>query len=502
MNMRRAKVVVVGGGSAGWIAASYLNAVLNERHPTAEVTLIEAPSIARIGVGEATVPSIRETLSRIGIREDEFLKESDGTFKSAIAFRNWRKGANHEYLHPFDQRAHLGRGDRTAAEWLTNPARGDWASQVSILSHLAKGGRAPKAIGWPDWGSTFPYAYHMDADAFASHLSIRAKARGVGHIEARVVETVMDSESTIASLKLDDGTEIAGDLFLDCSGFAALLTGRALNVPLVKYDEWLMCDRAVTMRVPYDVYRPERIRPYTVSTAMGAGWIWDIPLRSRRGIGYVYSSAFLSDEAAEYELRNYEGPHAKNLAIRRLEFPVGRRAENWVGNCVAVGLSSGFVEPLESTALYTVEAVISSLVEHLDFSDLDHSENVAVSRQAHNRRIANLYEEILDFVNLHYCTSDRSDTAFWREVTSPRRVSPGLASLLELWRVKAPSNLDLRRPSQLFSAASYEYILFGMLQTPSGEATATELSASMREAVRKSLAKMPSHEDLLSHLVG
>ncbi|MFZ1742316.1 MAG: tryptophan halogenase family protein [Pontixanthobacter sp.] len=494
------KLVIVGGGSAGWLTASYINSVVNAARPSVEITLVEAPSIGRIGVGEATVPSIRETLSRIGIGEKEFLRASDGTFKSAIGFKNWLNNDGEVYFHPFDQRTSKGRADTDARDWLDSARNIAWADTVSVLNHLNREGRAPKALGWPDYGSVFPYAYHMDAEKFAGTLADFAKARGVRHVEAMVTDVSLTKSSDIASVLLDSGETLAGDFFIDCSGFAALLIGKALGGAYVDYGQYLLCDRAVAIRVPYDVYRPGPTKPYTMSSALSAGWAWDIPLQGRRGTGYVYSSAFISDDQAEEELRAYEGEHAADLPAKRLQFRVGRCEQPWIGNCIAIGLSSGFIEPLESSALYTVEASIAALLEHVDFGDLANFSRTAVMRDAYNAHIGRLYDEILEFVNLHYCLTRRTDTAFWREVQKPERIVPALAKRLAVWRHKPPTQYDFEIPLQLFSVGSYEYIVFGMDYPNIIGKMSVKLSSDILNQVEKSTLKLPLHDDWLKEI--
>lgn len=493
------RLIVVGGGSAGWITASYINSVVNAKEQVVAITLVESPAVGRIGVGEATVPSIRETLSRIGISEKEFLKASDGTFKSAIGFKNWLHNEGETYFHPFDQRTTAGRADTISQDWLGSARDIPWADTVSVLQHLNRGNRAPKAVGWPDYGSVFPYAYHMDAEKFAGTLADFSKDRGVSHIEALVTD-VKTVDGHISALNLDNGESLAGDFFIDCTGFAALLIGKALGGAYVDYSDWLMCDSAVAMRVPYEVHRPGPTKPYTMSNALSAGWSWDIPLQGRRGTGYVYSSAFIGAEEAESELRAYEGSHAQDLDTKHMKFRVGRRSEAWLGNCVSIGLSSGFIEPLESSALYTVEASVAALLEHLDFNALDDADRTDVMRDAYNDHIARLYEEILEFVNLHYCLSRRTDTAFWREVQKPERIVPSLAKRLAVWEHKAPTQYDFDTPLQLFSLGSYEYILFGMDYPAFKGTVSAAIPDQIAEAARKSMDKFPTHDEWLKTL--
>lgn len=494
------KIVIVGGGSAGWITASYLNAVLNDgsRQPIG-ITVVESPNVGRIGVGEATVPSIRQTLSRIGMSEPEFMKAADATFKNAIRFDNWREGDFNKYYHPFDRRAYA-ISDGVAEKWLMSQRNVPWDHYVSALASLSESGHAPKALSWPDFGSPFPYAYHMDAEKFAEFLSRHSTARGVGHIRDDVVDAAQDETGNISTLKLKSGCEIAADLFVDCTGFASVLIEKTLGVGWVDFSRYLLCDRAIAMRVPRDAHDAGPIRPFTISAALEAGWAWDIGLSDRRGRGYVYSSQHIDDDTAEARLREVEGPHAADLDARRLRFKVGYREQFWAKNVIAIGLSSGFVEPLESTALYTVEFAASALCDLIPAAQGD----LELARDHYNRTTTLLFNEILDFVNLHYALSDRRDTEFWRDATRPERRTDFIANRMELWKRKAPSHLDFDQVLQLFSPQSYEYILYGMNYGPDapGNAQPIQTPLELARIISASQAKFPLHGDWLKGKLG
>ncbi len=492
------KILIVGGGSAGWITASYLIAVLNAQgRQSVSVSVVESPTVGRIGVGEATVPSIRQTLSRIGIDELAFMKGADATFKNAIRFDNWRHPESPGFYHPFDRRA-SDLSDGVAADWVASARNVTWADSVSALAPLSKEGYAPKALDWPSYGSSFPYAYHMDAEKFADQLATHSTARGVQHIRDDVVDVAFGDDGNVSAVRLKSGSLIAADLFIDCSGFASVLIEKALGVGWVDFSPWLLCDRAVAMRVPYDVYYPGRIKPFTTSKALSSGWVWDIGLSDRRGRGYVYSSAFIDDDAAEAELRAEEGEHCDRLDVRRLRFRVGRRQKFWSKNVISIGLSSGFIEPLESTALYTVEFAVSALCDYFPHGEGD----LEVVRRKYNAVNEALFDEILDFINLHYCLSQRADTAFWREATKRERMTETIAARLALWRRKPPSHLDFDKPLQLFSQQSYEYILYGMNFKGNDTAPLRQapvvISKQVQKIVAASRQKFPKHEEWLA----
>jgi tryptophan halogenase len=455
MSVRR--VLVVGGGSAGWITAAYLNSVLNRgSQRVVELALVESPAVPRVGVGEATVPTIRHVLQTIGIDESRFMTAADATFKQAIKFVNWLRDDGHAYYHPFDRRT-AGPVDYSAHSWLASDRSIPFAQTVSVQPQLCEWGLGPRMPDSRDYSSPMPYAYHMDAEKFADCLCEHATRRGVVHIREDVAEVVQDATGFIESLVTASGRRLEADLFIDCTGFRGLLIEGSLGVPLRDFSPWLLCDRAIAMRVPYETWYPGHIRPYTTATALSAGWAWDIGLVNRRGTGYVYCSRFLDDDAAEAELRAHEGAHAESLPARRIPFRVGFRETFWERNCVAIGLSGGFIEPLESTGLYLIEFAAVTLAEHFPFGP-----SVQPLADRFNRILRNRYEEVLDFVNMHYCLSRRTDTEFWREVQKPEHITERLREKFEFWRIKPPSASDFDDQFRLFSHQSYEYILYGM----------------------------------------
>ena len=497
------RVLVVGGGSAGWIAAAYLNAALNRERPRVAIALVESDRIGRIGVGEATVPTIRHVIQTIGMAEADFMRACDATFKMAIRFDGWLTGAaDDRYYHPFDRRGG-GPVDSIGRDWLESDRSVPFARLVSAQPDLCDMGLSPRMPGSRDYASPMPYAYHMDAEKFADALRDWACARGVVHHIGTVADVVVDAGGLIEAVALDDGKRLDADLFIDCTGFAARLIGQALGTDYEDYAPWLLCDRAIAMRVPYDVHKPaDAIRPYTTATALSSGWMWDIGLRDRQGRGYVYSSAFLTDDAAEDELRRIEGPHADGLEARRLAFRVGQRRAHWAGNCLAVGLSGGFIEPLESTGLYLVEYACVCLAEHFPWD----VRAMPVLRDRVNVIMRQRYEEILDFVALHYCLTRRTDTAFWREVQQPARIPDRLKAKLDFWRVKPPSASDFDDHLRLFSYQSYEHILYGMdfdaHRAGSGRARQLSVPKHIAAVVEAARTRLPRHEDWLKAEVG
>lgn len=489
------KILVVGGGSAGWITANLLNANLakssNSEHY--KITLVESPSIPAIGVGEATVPSIRRTLQTIGIPEQAFMKATQATFKNAIRFSEWNLGVTFD--HPFDRRQRP-ETDQQVSQWLVSNTTG-FDKQFSLLSNLCDEGLAPKAPNWPDYASTFPYAYHLDAVLLAKLLCDWGVQQGIEHRLADISHANLAADGSIASVTTAQGEPIEADLFIDCTGFRAKLISEALGVQNQSYSQYLLCDRAVTFRIPYEVHRPSSIRPYTQATARRCGWTWDINLRHRRGLGYVYSSQFITADEAERELRQIEGAHTDGLSANHIRFASQKRQESWFANCIAVGLADGFLEPLESSGLYMIEFAGHALSELIP----DYRHHPDNTRKHFNRLMDSLYAEVLTFVNLHYVASQRRDTEFWRAATEPSAVAPDLVDRLAMWRTRAPTELDFLATQRLFSLESHEYLLFGMDFTKVNNARGAregDGASQMADMLAKCRGKLPGHEQWLS----
>ena len=433
--MRTKRVLIVGGGSSGWTAAAYLNAALNINGPkVAEISLVESPDVPRIGVGEATIPNINQDL--VGIDELDFMKAVDGTFKQSIRYVNWLENNGKFYHHPFSR---FGQriGDDSGRRWLMSDRSVPYMNTISAQPILCEMGLAPKMFKKVNFGIPLGYAFHMNALKFADYLRDFSTARGVTHYLDHVIDIDMLENGNIAAVQTKSGKRLEADLFVDCTGFAAHLIEKALGVGFTDCSQWLICDRAVTMHVPYEHYYPGHVHPYTTATALSAGWVWDIPLQTTRSLGYVHSSAHISDDNAEKELRAFEGDHAESLPSRIVRFKVGRREQQWVGNCIAIGLSGGFIEPLESTGLYLSQLASELLAEHFPNTD-----DMAPLAFRFNRIMANRFYEILDFINMHYCLTRRTDTEFWREVRRPERINDRLQAKLDYWRIKPPSMSD------------------------------------------------------------
>ncbi|PCD02428.1 tryptophan halogenase [Sphingomonas spermidinifaciens] len=415
------RTVILGGGTAGWMTAAGLARLLGRE---TEVTLVESAEIGIVGVGEATLPHIRAFNQRLGIDEAAFMAETLGTFKLGIDFHDF--GAIGEaYIHPFGS---FGApiGDVGFHHYWLRAGAPAPLERFSLPCLMARAAR----FAHPDPTETadhagYGYAYQFDATRFAPFLRARAEADGAVRIEGRVVGVERHGESgDVAALILADGRRVVGDLFVDCSGFAARLIEGALAAPWEDWSRWLPCDRAVALPCTAPA---GRVEPYTRATAMAAGWRWRIPLQHRVGNGYVYSSAHLADEAAADAIAAaLDGPALAEP--RLLRFRAGRRRASWVGNVVSVGLASGFLEPLESTSLYLAQMAITELVELFPDGAIDPRD-----RAEFNVRVDHEYDRIRDFLILHYTATRRDDSDFWRDMRA-LTLPDTLAERIELWR--------------------------------------------------------------------
>lgn len=499
-------IVVVGGGTSGWLAAVFLNRLLGAPGaPQTTVTLIESSDIGTIGVGEATIPSIKNTFKLCAIDERDWLVSCNASFKMAVRFNRWRSGASDDiYWHPFSRLPAV-NGLPLSHYWLQRRLDGGAAPYDRACSNAVpacEARRAPKLGVESPYEGQVQYAYHLDAGLLATYLKRLGKARGVRHVVDNVRHVVLDERGFVSHLMTDHNGELHGDLFLDCSGFRGLLINDALGEPFVPFADALFCDRAIAIPVPTDD-RAQGINPYTSATALGAGWVWNTPLFGRSGNGYVYSSRYLSPEAAEREFRAYLGPAADGIPARHLTMRVGHTRNAWVKNCVAIGLASGFIEPLESTGIWFVELGLYNLAMHFP----DRSFQPGVIR-AYNDIMRRHYEQIRDFITLHYCTTSREDTPFWHDNKHHRHLPDSLQADLETWRGQLPSEeqfVDFR----FFKEFSTVAILAGMGCLPSrphpllayqsdGAADAT-FAALQQEAATLS-ATLPDHYGYLAAL--
>lgn len=485
------RIVIVGGGSAGWMTAAALGRALSGQSHS--ITLVESEAIATVGVGEATVPPIREFNRYLRIDQSEFLRATHGTIKLGIQFDGWG-GKGHRYFHPFGYLGIEMSGIHFHHFWLRHlVAGGDTDhSPYNLESMAARAGRfAPATRQGP-----VHHAVHFDAAAYARYLRGYAEGKGVVRIEGKVADVRLDPEDGfITSIAMEDGHMVEGDLFVDCSGFRGLLIEGALQTGYTEWNHWLPCDSAVAM--------PSKGEgdpsPFTRSTAQEAGWQWRIPLQHRDGNGYVYSSAHLGHDAAEALLRS-RLPGAALADANRLRFVAGHRKAIWNRNCIAIGLAGGFLEPLESTSIHLIQTTIIRLLALLPRDAIDSN---VVAR--FNRDALHEYETIRDFVIAHYALAGRDDTSFWRDVAAAG-MPDSLAERIEAFR--ATGNI-LFEPGDLFGPTNWYAVLTGQGVRPrswhpiADGLSAGELAsrlATLRARVAEQLAELPPHVEFLRRL--
>jgi hypothetical protein len=496
-------IVIVGGGSAGWLVAGVLAAEHRLR-----VTLVESPDVPPIGVGEGTWPSMRDTLHRMGVSESAFLRACDATFKQGSRFNGWLTGAPGDYyFHPFVLPQGYGEANLAAA-WQAAHREVPFADLVSFQPHLCVHGRAPKQFATPEFAAVANYGYHLDAGKFGLFLRDHCVGKlGVRHLLDHVDAIRSHENGDIAGLITRRNGLLEGDLFIDCTGLRSLLLGKHYGVPLVPQRHVLFNDRALAVQLPYP--GPDTpIASQTTATAQASGWIWDIGLPARRGLGHVYSSAHTSDEDAERALRHYvlaTGGPADIPAPRKLAFEPGYRERFWHRNVVAIGLSGGFIEPLEASALALVEMAAAWLADDMPVT---RAQMDLVARRF-NDAFTYRWECVIDFLKLHYVLSKRSGSPFWVDHRDPAGIPGRLRERLQLWRTRPPSRRDFSRIEEAFPTASWQYVLYGMGFRTEQAARASDrpdlADGYFREAARltaKMLPALPSNRELLAHILG
>ncbi|MES2163871.1 MAG: tryptophan halogenase family protein [Pseudomonadota bacterium] len=496
------RIVIVGGGSAGWLTAGLIAA--DHQGSSLHVTLIESPDIAPIGVGEGTWPSMRDTLRRIGVSEADFLRECDASFKQGSRFNRWVNGNDDDYyFHPFV--LPQGYGEVNLPEqWQAQHPDIPFADLVSYQPHLCVNGRAPKQVVTPEFSSVANYGYHLDAGKFGAFLRKHCLEKlGVHYVPDNVVGISSHDNGDIAALQTQTHGALEGELFIDCTGMQSLLLGKHYEVPFISQQHVLYNDSALAVQIPYpDDNYP--IASQTSSTAQSAGWIWDIGLPTRRGVGHVYSSAHIGDDQAEAELRRYivdTGGPQDIPQPRKLSFNPGYRARFWHRNCVAIGLSAGFIEPLEASALALVEMSAAMVSDELPATRAA----MDIVAKRFNEAFTYRWERVIDFLKLHYVLSRRRDSDYWRDNTAA--IPERLGDLLTLWRHRAPSRNDFNRIEEVFPSASYQYVLYGMgfrseFTNPQPQQAALA-DGYFREAAaltRKMLSALPDNRELINHI--
>ena len=496
-------ILIVGGGTAGWLTAAFLARTLGTAAGGVRVTLVESSDIGIIGVGEGTFPSIRGTLNAIGLDEARFIRECDATFKQGVNFVDWSR-VGERYFHPFNAPSQRPGAPELMPYWLLGEADGRaFADAVSMQQRVADASRAPKRAGDGDWLGPMNYAYHFDAGKFATLLATHAQSLGVERVIATVDRVDLRDDGGIAAVVTRERGRLSADLFIDCSGFRALLIGEALGAARKPLNDVLFVDRALALQVPYQA-ADTTIPSYTISTAHEAGWTWDIGLHRRRGVGYVDSSRHTNDEQAERVLRQYIGGAAEALTPRFLKLDTGYRETQWIGNCVAVGLSAGFLEPLESSGIGLIETA-AYLIGYLFPAD----GNLEPAARQFNEHMRGRFERIVDFLKLHYALTRRDDSAFWRDNADPATWTPTLRDRLAQWRSRPPHRLDFIADLEMYPPSSWQYVLYGMgYPTDLSHARASwpraaearQEFAMIEQVAQRAIADLPDHRALVDAL--
>ncbi len=489
------QIVIVGGGSAGWMTAAALSSLLSSS--AVRISLVESEQIGTVGVGEATIPDIINFNAILGISEAEFLKATNGTFKLGIQFKNWGRLGD-SYFHPFGPHGVDMQGIDFHQFWarFREQYPNSEIEDFSLSATAAKAGR----FAMPDPNprsvlSQLRYAYHFDATAYALFLRRYAEQRGVRRIEGKVTEVHQEAETGhITRIDLETGACVEGDLFFDCTGFRGLLIEKTLGVQHKDWSHWLPCDTAQAVACE----RAGDLLPYTISTAKTAGWQWRIPTQHRTGNGHIYASDLMSDdEAIESLLADLDGPALGEP--RKIKFRTGHRQKFWDKNCVAIGLSGGFLEPLESTSLFLIQEGISKFVALYPTADMPD-----VVRDEYNRQLTQKFEQVRDFIILHYKATERDDSPFWtytRTMDIPDSLKSRMALFQEAGRV-------FRYEDELFSKPSWIAVFLGqniwpksvdpIVSTVDRPGIARSLM-SMKSAMDGAVSKMRTHEDFLKH---
>ncbi|TQV67339.1 tryptophan 7-halogenase [Exilibacterium tricleocarpae] len=492
------RIVILGGGTAGWMAANLM--ATKWAHLDFDITLIEAPDIGIIGVGEGSTPPLKGFMDTIGAQESEWMADCNATYKVGISFKNWStKPGFSRYFHPF-----LAQPDEfTAPAFFHNSflrRKGidleGHPDHFFLASHLAEHKLAP--VVPEHFPFEINYGYHFDSALLGKFLGRKAATKGVKYRQAKVVDVALDEQGNIAGLHTEQGETIRADLYVDCTGFRAQLIQQALKVPFRSYAENLFNDAAVVLQTEQ---RPE-IACQTVSTALKYGWAWAIPLTSRIGNGYVYSSSFCDADHAETELRAHLGLLEADVQARHLKMKVGRVEQHWAKNCLAVGLSQGFVEPLEATALDMVQETVARFIEAFEkggFTD--------THRDDYNRRISSRFEAVRDYIVCHYRVNSRTDTDYWLENARNEKVSASLRSILHAW-VSGQNITDELQRQKLdiyFPNVSWNCLLAGygiyptQAQLKPGNALANKYkTADIHEFIRRCALNFKPHREQLS----
>jgi hypothetical protein len=438
INSQPKKIIIVGGGSAGWMTASLLHKAWADKGT--EILLIESDVINKIGVGEGSTPSLRLFFNHLGISEQEWMPECNATYKCGISFPGWTSSDDPAYadfpayIHPFYSQADWKTGNafmhnaRLRREGLDVPAHPD---DYWLQSYLAKHFKGP--IASQPLRDEMDYGYHFDSALVGDFLKRRLLTKGLSYIVDTVDDVTLNNSGDISSVSTKDNGAHSADIFIDCSGFAARLIRQALKVDFIDYSDCLFNDRAIAIQSPIDC--SQDIPSQTTSTALSCGWAWKIPLTNRYGNGYVYSSKYISDDEAEKELREHIGPSCKGQSARVIKMRLGRLSQHWYKNVLAVGLSQGFIEPLEATALMLIQHTVESFIDSYE-DMLTNKLEIPIQQGIYNTQLNEVFESIKDYIVAHYRLNSRTDSQYWCDNRENKNNSVRLNALLSTWHTQ------------------------------------------------------------------
>lgn len=449
-------IVIVGGGAAGWLTAALLAKQFQSKTSAISITLIESSDMPTIGVGEGTWPTMRNTLRKIGLDENIFLRECNASFKQGNQFIGWYNGEqNDKYYHPFSAPQAHDKFD-LSPYWLQE-GKQDFASSVCFQPKLCDLNLAPKSITDKQYQGLANYGYHLDAGKFSHLIKEHAiESLGVIHVVDTVEQVKLNDHGDIALIELENSASISGDFFIDCTGFSSLLLGQALQVPFIKKSDCLLADSALAVQLPYDS-EDSPVASHTKSVAQSCGWIWDIGLSNRRGVGYVYASEHTTTAQAKQTLADYIGIDSEQLQVKEIKFTPGHREKFWHKNCIAIGLSAGFLEPLEAAALMLIEISADYVAQQLPGC----KSLLPIVAERFNKDMTTRWQKIIEFLKLHYVLSKR-DEPFWQAMRAESSIPEHLTQQLKLWQYQPPHQYDFSSAVETFPAASYLYVLYGM----------------------------------------
>ncbi len=445
-------IIVVGGGSAGWMSATYLYKALGER---VNITLIESPNIGKIGVGEATVTTIKtEFFDRLGLAESDWMPKCKGSYKMGIRFQNWKSppetGGDY-YYHIFGEIPYIDEVPLTHI-WIKKRLEENYQMPMAYTCYNSLPAidamKSPKLL---DDTREHYYAYHFDAGLLAGYLAEWGRKRGINHVQDDLRQVELKENGEIQCVIGAHGHKYYADLFIDCSGFASFLIEKVYQEPVVSFEDSLLTDRAIAINFEENIENTG-IRPYTTATAMKAGWMWEIPHFNTSGNGYVYSSQFISDEEAEAEVRQFFGAKAEHADARKIKFQSRRRRRAWVKNCVSIGLSANFLEPLESTGLYFIYAALYQLVRNFPKKTID-----PILRDKFNQKICYMVDEMKDFILMHFKTCRRTDTEFWLANRYETKTSDSLQLILDRYQAGLPVKTTHQSDIKLYASFGVQF---------------------------------------------